>query len=43
MNLFNLKIEDFDRKINEIFSQYTSEELFEELKKCGLEVDENER
>lgn len=39
MNLFNLKIEDFDRKINEIFSQYTSEEL----KKCGLEVYKNER
>lgn len=43
MNLFDLPMKEFDKKIDEIFNQYTPEELLEELKKCGLEVNKDER
>ena len=43
MNLFDLPMKEFDKKIDEIFNQYTSAELLEELKKCGLEVNEDEK
>ena len=43
MNLFDLPMKEFDKKIDEIFNQYTSKELLEELKKCGLEVNKDER
>lgn len=43
MNLFDLPMKEFDKKIDEIFNQYTSKKLLEELKECGLEVNKNER
>lgn len=42
MNIFELNDEEFDKKLDEIFSKIDKEDLFQELIKCGLEVNNNE-
>lgn len=38
MNIFELEGEEFDKKLDEIFSNINKEELKKELIECGLEI-----
>lgn len=38
MDIFDLKLEDFEQAIRILISKYTPEELLNELKTCGYEV-----
>ncbi len=42
MNIFELNDEEFDKKLDEIFSKIDKEKLLQELIECGLEVNNNE-
>lgn len=42
MDIFELNDEEFDKKLDEIFENIDTEELFQELIECGLEVNNNE-
>lgn len=42
MDIFKLNDEEFDKKLDEIFENIDTEELFQELIECDLEVNNNE-
>lgn len=42
MNIFEYEGEEFDKKLDEIFENIDTEDLFQELIECGLEVNSNE-
>lgn len=42
MDIFDLSIGEFNKKLDEIFENIDTEELFQELIECGLEVNNNE-
>lgn len=42
MNIFEYEGEEFDKKLDEIFENIDTEDLFQELIECGLEVNNNE-
>lgn len=42
MDIFDLSIGEFNKKLDEIFANIDKEELFQELIECGLEVNNNE-
>lgn len=42
MDIFELNDDEFDKKLDEIFENIDTEELFQELIECGLEVNTNE-
>jgi hypothetical protein len=42
MDIFELNDDEFDKKLDEIFENIDTEELFQELIECGLEVNNNE-
>ena len=42
MDIFKLNDEEFDKKLDEIFENIDTEELFQELIECGLAVNNNE-
>lgn len=39
MDIFDLDIKDFEKEIDNFLKGYTPEELLEELKQCGLQVE----
>lgn len=43
MNIFNLKDDEFERKIDEIFDNIDSKDLLEDLINCGLEIQKIEK
>lgn len=43
MNIFDLPLEEFEKELDKLISSYTKEELLQELIKCGLEVDNNDK
>lgn len=43
MDIFDLSKEEIETEIDKILNEYTSEELLEKLKKCGLTVNNSER
>ena len=41
MNIFDLSVEEIDKKMKEMLSKTTPEELMKDLIKCGYERDDN--
>lgn len=42
MNIFQLPLKDFEKKLDEIFKNKSPKELLKELKDCGLKTKEED-
>lgn len=42
MDIFDLSVDDFKKEMKKLVDEYTPEELLQQLKECGLEVNNNE-
>lgn len=43
MNIFGLNADNLEKEIKKLLDEYTPEELLQQLKDCGLEINEDDK